>query len=59
VTEILDVVVVGAGQAGLVMGYHLAKQGKRFLIVDAGAEIGDAWRSHGSADVQSATGGTR
>jgi putative flavoprotein involved in K+ transport len=44
-TDALDVVVVGAGQAGLAMGYHLAQRGKRFLIVDAGAEVGDAWRS--------------
>jgi putative flavoprotein involved in K+ transport len=44
-TDVLDVLVIGAGQAGLVMGYHLAQRGQRFLIVDAGAEIGDAWRS--------------
>jgi len=44
-SEVLDVVVIGAGQAGLVMGYHLAQRGQRFLIVDAGAEIGGAWRS--------------
>ena len=44
-TNILDVLVIGGGQAGLVMGYHLADRGLRFLIVDANAEIGDAWRS--------------
>ncbi|MEU4294775.1 NAD(P)/FAD-dependent oxidoreductase [Kribbella sp. NPDC026596] len=44
-TDILDVLVIGGGQAGLVMGYHLAERGHRFLIVDTGAEIGDAWRS--------------
>ena len=27
------------------MGYHLARRGRRFEIVDAGAEIGQAWRS--------------
>ena len=41
----LDVLVIGGGQAGLAMGYHLAQRGLRFLIVDAGAEIGRAWRS--------------
>ena len=41
----LDVLVIGASQAGLVMGYHLAQRGKRFLIVDAGTEISAAWRS--------------
>jgi putative flavoprotein involved in K+ transport len=44
-TDVLDVVVIGAGQAGLVMGYHLARRRQRFLIVDSGGEIGEAWRS--------------
>lgn len=41
---LLDVLVIGGGQAGLVMGYHLAQQGLRFRIVDAGEEIGQTWR---------------
>src|SRR3954453_22977542 len=41
----LDVLVIGGGQAGLAMGYHLARCDLRFLIVDAGAEIGSVWRS--------------
>jgi putative flavoprotein involved in K+ transport len=44
-TDTADVLVIGAGQAGLVMGHYLAERRRRFLIVDAGAEIGDAWRS--------------
>ena len=40
----LDVLVIGAGQAGLVMGYHLIKSGHRFRIVDAGAEVGQTWK---------------
>ncbi|MEP7036260.1 MAG: NAD(P)/FAD-dependent oxidoreductase [Dermatophilaceae bacterium] len=44
-TEAPDVLVIGAGQAGLVMGHYLAERGQRFLIVDAGAQIGDTWRS--------------
>jgi putative flavoprotein involved in K+ transport len=43
-TDTADVLVIGAGQAGLVMGHYLAERRRRFLIVDAGAEIGDAWR---------------
>ena len=39
------VVVIGAGQAGLSLGYHLAKRGVRFVILDAHARVGDAWRS--------------
>lgn len=45
VTEPYDVLVVGGGQAGLAIGYHLAQRGRRFVIVDAAAEIGAAWRS--------------
>ena len=41
----LDVLVIGGGQAGLAMGYHLAQRGLSFQIVDAGAEIGHVWRS--------------
>jgi putative flavoprotein involved in K+ transport len=42
--EPLDVLVIGGGQAGLVMGYHLSKLGLRFQIVDGGAEVGAIWR---------------
>jgi putative flavoprotein involved in K+ transport len=40
----LDVLVIGGGQAGLTMGYHLTRSGSRYQIVDAGTEIGEAWR---------------
>jgi len=40
-----DVVVVGAGQAGLAMGYFLARQGRRFVILDRADSIGAAWRA--------------
>jgi putative flavoprotein involved in K+ transport len=41
----LDVLVIGGGQAGLAMGYHLAQSGRSFQIVDGGAEIGGTWRT--------------
>jgi Pyridine nucleotide-disulphide oxidoreductase len=41
----LDVIVVGGSQAGLAMGWHLARQGARFAVLEAGPEIGHAWRS--------------
>ena len=41
----LDVLVIGGGQAGLAMGYHLTRSGRSFQIVDAGPEIGGTWRS--------------
>lgn len=39
-----DVVVIGAGQAGLAVGYYLKRHGLDFVIVDAAAEIGHVWR---------------
>ncbi len=42
--EHFDVVVIGAGQAGLSVGFHLAKRGLRFVILDGGERIGDSWR---------------
>jgi putative flavoprotein involved in K+ transport len=41
----LDVVVVGGSQAGLAMAWHLAQQGPRFLVLEAGPEVGHVWRS--------------
>ena len=41
----LDVLVIGGGQAGLAMGYHLAQSGRSFQVVDASTEIGEVWRS--------------
>jgi putative flavoprotein involved in K+ transport len=43
-TERIDTVVIGAGQAGLSAGYHLAQRGLPFVILDADARIGDHWR---------------
>jgi putative flavoprotein involved in K+ transport len=45
VSRRFDVVVVGAGQAGLAMGYFLARQGRRFVIVEAADSLGTAWRA--------------
>lgn len=42
--ERFEVAVIGAGQAGLSVGYHLARRGVRFVIVDGDRRIGDAWR---------------
>ncbi|MGH2534690.1 MAG: flavin-containing monooxygenase [Thermomicrobiales bacterium] len=44
VTERFETVVVGGGQAGLAVGYHLARRGLPFVILDANERIGDAWR---------------
>jgi putative flavoprotein involved in K+ transport len=42
--ESFDVIVIGGGQAGLSVGYHLARAGVRFTILDANERIGDSWR---------------
>lgn len=39
-----DTIVVGAGQAGLSMGYFLKKQGCDFAILDGNQRVGDSWR---------------
>ena len=39
-----DVVVIGGGQAGLAIGHFLARQGRRFVILERAAEIAPAWR---------------
>jgi putative flavoprotein involved in K+ transport len=39
------VAVIGAGQAGLALGYFLAREGRHFTILEASDSIGPAWRS--------------
>jgi putative flavoprotein involved in K+ transport len=43
--EVLDVVVVGGSQAGLAMAWHLQRQGLRFVVLEAGPEVGHVWRN--------------
>ncbi len=42
--ERFETVVIGGGQAGLSVGYHLARQGRQFVILDEQARVGDGWR---------------
>ena len=42
--EWFETVIVGGGQAGLAVGYHLAQRGRSFVILDANRRVGDAWR---------------
>jgi len=43
-TERVETVVVGGGQAGLAVGYHLARRNRPFVILDANERAGDSWR---------------
>ncbi|HLN60703.1 MAG TPA: NAD(P)-binding protein [Symbiobacteriaceae bacterium] len=37
--------MVGGGQAGLAMGYYLARQGRKLLILDRAPAVGHSWRT--------------
>src|SRR5829696_1737036 len=43
-SERVPIVVIGGGQAGLAMGYHLQGAEQRFVILDAHPRTGDSWR---------------
>lgn len=45
VPERFDVVVIGAGQAGLSAGYHLTRRGLNVVILEAHERVGDNWRN--------------
>jgi putative flavoprotein involved in K+ transport len=45
VSAALDVAVIGGGQSGLALGYHLARRGLRYSIFDASPSAGHVWRS--------------
>jgi len=40
----LDVAVVGAGQAGLAVGFHLRDSGLQVGLFDRAEQVGDSWR---------------
>lgn len=43
-TEAVEILVVGAGQAGLTVSDHLARRGREHLVLERG-RIGERWRS--------------
>jgi putative flavoprotein involved in K+ transport len=42
--EAFHTIVIGGGQAGLSVGYYLARERRPFVILDASDRVGDAWR---------------
>ena len=43
-SERVETVVIGGGQAGLSVGYHLARRERPFVILEANERVGDSWR---------------
>jgi len=43
-SERIGTVIIGGGQAGLAVGYHLARRERSVVILDANERIGDSWR---------------
>ena len=39
-----DVIIIGAGQSGLAMGYFLKSRNLSFLILEKGTSVGKVWR---------------
>lgn len=53
-----DVVVIGAGQAGLAAGYHLRMRGHDLVVLEANERVGDTWRKrYDSLKLYSPAGG--
>lgn len=44
--RVLDVVVIGGGQAGLATGWQLQQQGLEYLILDEQKSPGGNWRNY-------------
>src|SRR5215469_2523502 len=44
ITQRAEVIVIGAGQAGMAAGYYLAQAQIPYLILDAAPRAGEAWR---------------
>jgi putative flavoprotein involved in K+ transport len=41
----IETLIIAGGQAGLSVGYHLARRDRRFVILDANQRVGDPWRT--------------
>lgn len=45
-TESVDTLIVGAGQAGLALSYYLTQAGQEHILLERAAQLADAWRNH-------------
>lgn len=46
-----DTIVIGAGQAGLAVGYYLKQKQQNFILLDKENEVGASWRSRYDVDM--------
>jgi putative flavoprotein involved in K+ transport len=44
-TEHIETVIVGGGQAGLAMSYHLAQHKREHVVLEQAAQAGNVWRN--------------
>ena len=40
----VDVIIIGAGQAGLAAGYYMMQQNRNFVILEQSDQVGQSWR---------------
>ena len=45
-SETIDTVIVGGGQAGLAVSYHLTRLGRPHVVLEQAPQAGEAWRNH-------------
>lgn len=43
--EYFDLVIVGAGQAGIAQGYYLKQESLSFTMLESNGKVGDSWRN--------------
>jgi putative flavoprotein involved in K+ transport len=43
--QVLDAVIIGGGQAGLAMAWHLTQRELRPVVLEAASRVGESWRS--------------
>ena len=48
-SEQIEAVVIGGGQAGLAISYYLTQQGRTHVVLEQAAQVAPAWR-HGRWD---------
>jgi putative flavoprotein involved in K+ transport len=45
-SEFIDTIIVGGGQAGLAVSYYLTRQGREHVVLEQSHRAGNAWRNH-------------